>query len=1125
MSNGFDPSSLTQTEQRVLEACAKGIAIEFPAPTKDQLPQATVRGIFLRAALLGLAQGTGSPLAAPVGIRIRNARIEGVLDLTDVGEQGGNRIPAIALEHCYFTDPIIFDHARLARLSLLGSRVNLVQGVGCVIDGSLNISELRSSHPNEEAAECRIALPFAKVNADIYCVNSTFFSGAIAVPALLLNEIEIKGSLHLEGTTSRGAMTLPGVRIVGSLHANGLTVLNRTSDGGATAIVADNSRVGGSVHFHGLNAEGVVRFVGAKVDGDFSCVAARILNLTESCSGIALVLDKSEIAGALLLREKFQAEGIVHLMNLKVAGNVDFHGATLSNRSTSGAGVALTLANAIVGGALRLHGGFGCKGKIDLSSAKIAGSIFASDAQIDNQTSDRSGTAIAAGGVEIGGVLALGPKLSATGAVSFFRARVGAGVEATSSTFTNYLPDNGNGIALEFSEGQIEGSIQFGQGSSVQGLIRMIDCSVSGSADFSGTRINNLPTEGAAFAVVLNGTKIGKSIGAPLGGLQINGRLSLDRMRIGGSVQLAGAELKNPHASGTTAALSIANSQVEGSIDLSGGFKAQGKIDLSAVTVLGDLDCCGALIENRTPNGSGVAIAAYGARISGSVKLCHKFKAEGLVLLPNSIVGGSLNCHAGEFRNQTPDAKGVAINASGAKVLGTIYLSHGFKAEGAVLLQSVEVGGYVDARRGTIVNLSAEGSGSSLDLDFAAIASAALLRDEFRSEGELSFYGARIQGDVDLSHGVFLNLTNAKFGRAIRGTNAEIGGSLLFSKQLQADGEILFDGARVAKTLWVAVDRTSRVKWVLINSNVGELHDGDGSGWGNAQTPVVIDGLKYQHLHVSTFSYHSNPLMAFIQSIGRGLTPIFVMLWRNPLSRLARAVGLLPPEAVAFRPGIEAPWESRLRWLRAHLEKDGEYKPGPYIELAKAFRQLGYDEDSRRILRHKRWRMWRFAEPWVTRIPSFFFGSLFAFGYSPTRAIVTLFAFLAAGWWATNWANQHGMMALDTMTVASVVSQKQPAMQRLPPELVTTTLQCGTAIHPALYAIDVFVPLIDLRQESKCEPAFVGPETPPQLLGLPTDDADFWRWAKAAYALVGWIVTSLAILTFSGVMQRRGEEG
>jgi uncharacterized protein YjbI with pentapeptide repeats len=64
---------------------------------------------------------------------------------------------------------------------------------------------------------------------------------------------------------------------------------------------------------------------------------------------------------------------------------------------------------------------------------------------------------------------------------------------------------------------------------------------------------------------------------------------------------------------------------------------------------------------------------------------------------------------------------------------------------------------------------------------------------------------------------------------------------------------------------------------------------------------------------------------------------------------------------------------------------------------------------------------------------------------------------------------------------------------------------CGNRVDPVLYAMDVFLPVLNLHQEENCS---IRPEE------------KGWRRWQAAYAMVGWIITPLTILTFSGILRR-----
>lgn len=71
-------------------------------------------------------------------------------------------------------------------------------------------------------------------------------------------------------------------------------------------------------------------------------------------------------------------------------------------------------------------------------------------------------------------------------------------------------------------------------------------------------------------------------------------------------------------------------------------------------------------------------------------------------------------------------------------------------------------------------------------------------------------------------------------------------------------------------------------------------------------------------------------------------------------------------------------------------------------------------------------------------------------------------------------------------------------------------IPCGDEINGFIYALDVFLPLVDLHEEEQC-----------RLSG--EDWAAPWHWAKAAYTLLGWLVISLFIITATGFIRRVSE--
>ena len=60
-----------------------------------------------------------------------------------------------------------------------------------------------------------------------------------------------------------------------------------------------------------------------------------------------------------------------------------------------------------------------------------------------------------------------------------------------------------------------------------------------------------------------------------------------------------------------------------------------------------------------------------------------------------------------------------------------------------------------------------------------------------------------------------------------------------------------------------------------------------------------------------------------------------------------------------------------------------------------------------------------------------------------------------------------------------------------------------------LYTLDLIVPAVDLHQVDRCD--------------LSDRGGPLWSILKALATLIGWIVTSLTVLTLSGILRRQIE--
>lgn len=74
-------------------------------------------------------------------------------------------------------------------------------------------------------------------------------------------------------------------------------------------------------------------------------------------------------------------------------------------------------------------------------------------------------------------------------------------------------------------------------------------------------------------------------------------------------------------------------------------------------------------------------------------------------------------------------------------------------------------------------------------------------------------------------------------------------------------------------------------------------------------------------------------------------------------------------------------------------------------------------------------------------------------------------------------------------------------------------VECKDHISAMVYPLDAMIPLVDLRQEFRCQLSIKGEVWP----------VFDWGLMKGVYSVVGWLVLIGFIVTASGVVRRRIE--
>ncbi|MBX9746131.1 MAG: hypothetical protein K2X34_04470, partial [Hyphomonadaceae bacterium] len=421
----FDANDLSPHEHFVVERTRLGEVADFTPMAGPGGAKPSVRAGFLRKLLLRLDESW--TVHAP-GVRLRGARIEGALDLTDCSGAGGAGLPALALVECEIPDLVDVSHSRLARLSFSGSRMTRLTGVEAQIDGELDLCNVAPfGPPGLETLTAK--LRGARIDGD-FAARGAKFARAIDSDddALMLQSIEIAGSLLLdEGFDAFGRVWLLGAHVGGIVSCIGGTFLNRSDDAKGEALMLDGATLGALMMSTRFKAEGAVRLLSARITGDLIINEGAFRNEF----GTALNASNADIGGAIVGADAKIAGQLV-LQGASIARNLDLRGAEITHRSTPRGDTfarALDATSAAIGGAALLQGA-NVKGEVFLAGAKIDGYLAFGGGRFING----GNWAVRAPNVRVGGNLTFklpddgfaphGQKTVIEGGAKFSRARI-----------------------------------------------------------------------------------------------------------------------------------------------------------------------------------------------------------------------------------------------------------------------------------------------------------------------------------------------------------------------------------------------------------------------------------------------------------------------------------------------------------------------------------------------------------------------------------------------------------------------------------------------------------------------------------------------------------------------------
>jgi hypothetical protein len=547
-------------------------------------------------------------------------------------------------------------------------------------------------------------------------------------------------------------------------------------------------------------------------------------------------------------------------------------------------------------------------------------------------------------------------------------------------------------------------------------------------------------------------------------------------------------------------ALRLSNCEVRGRINLMEGFCAFGGVSLADSDIRGEVWLRGATVSA----GEGDAFRAQSTRFGALVALDEGFTAEGEVSLMGAKIAGPL-----QMTN-------AVLKAASAGDSHRALIGEQSQIGGAVRLNGIQVTGFITFENATIAgnfecsNALIDSKEDALRIFNAVIGTDMLLRNS-TVIGLINMSGAQIGRDLWIHEAKLIEPLGAR--RALSAPNLRVSGSLNL------------DSVLVLGTLWLEHIEVSRLLNCTALTFADRIEVDD-----RCYNPDLSEPIQFvlSHAHIgSTLKF--NKLTSTVDKLTIDLGGARVVTlddrwpegWGDEAARSGRVEldldGFTYERIEALQQsGSEKQKDDQAtlptNWLRMRLQwldlQKGQFVHQPYRHLAKVLRAQGHDVEARTVLIEE---LWKAPTTRLNSLPRFLFGLGFGFGLAPLRAFLSLLTFVVLGWIIIVAAQCGGAMVLSVAPITSVDASTLP--NALPARQPHAAIEppCGDRIIPLFYSIDLMLPVIPLHQETKCDIS-----TNPQFVG--------WQIMKFVFSIFGKIVTTLALITFSGVLKPRSLE-
>ena len=330
----------------------------------------------------------------------------------------------------------------------------------------------------------------------------------------------VTGELDLSGATVSQKLILLDC-VLGPVEAVGAHLIQLNLGGSllTEGLSGDGLVSHGPIYLrNGFHAIGEVRLLGARIEGDLDCHAARFeapkIPAFPEDKGKALTADGAHISGHVFMGDGFYATGDVRLVGAVIGGSLQCEKGRFETQN----GEALYADGVQITGDVQLSNEFHALGEVRFLGARIGGDLACNKGRFEGLGKD----ALAADRAEISGCVFLCDGFHATGRTRLLGAIIHGNLECHLGCFEAL-----DGEALFADGARISGDLFLRRGFHAIGHVRIVGAWIGGDLDCTGARI-----EAKGNALTLERTRVD-------GGFffqsvnQLEGYVLLDPMRAG----------------------------------------------------------------------------------------------------------------------------------------------------------------------------------------------------------------------------------------------------------------------------------------------------------------------------------------------------------------------------------------------------------------------------------------------------------------------------------------------------------------------------------------------------------------------------------------------------------------